>query len=249
MIIRIFAVCRYFSLVALIYVFSGCYRFYNPGYQHVTLFQEEKEMQFGLGTDWSHGIGLDYLDLYVAANPIKHVGLSFDFLTYYGNVKGKNSENSYRHYNFSAGLGGYLPVWEKFVFENYLICSYGFYHKPSNFNLLNNFDFAFQPAFGYRHKYFSIALSGSLKERFFRSDNKDENNYMGFKDVIDKNFYFIEPAITVGYGTELLKLEVQYKKIFVEKSFPGSFLHYYIGVGVNLYLKKSTSNKKQKDFD
>lgn len=86
-----------------------------------------------------------------------------------------------------------------------------------------------QPSFGASNKFFDFAISG----RFTRV-NYDLNivkplppntdDYRDFREVGQRDFYFFEPAVTVGVGYKWVKLRGQY--VVSEKLSAGSISYY-----------------------
>ncbi len=147
-----------------------------------------------------------------------------------GFYRNYNGDNGYNNNGVIGELGiGYFRNSEKnFVFETFIGGGYGQVHKQEkmtdSFN--NQYSASFdaraakgflQTNFGYRSKYFDIALTpkfSAVKYTYF-----DQTNYSSAdlkKDYLDANnltnpvYLFAEPAITLRGGYKFIKLQAQY---------------------------------------
>lgn len=121
--------------------------------------------------------------------------------------------------------GGYFkPITENWIFEVYGIVGYGSFenHLPStkadypltNGNISANLlRVGIQPNFGYKSKYFSIAISSRIVNLSYSNikgdlifDNEHQTDYL----KNNSSNYLVEPALTIKGGLEKIKLQLQY---------------------------------------
>lgn len=125
---------------------------------------------------------------------------------------------------FELGGGYFKPVGEKFVFETYGIVGFGSMenHLPSTVTASPQtkgdisakiLRFGIQPNFGYKSKSFSAAISSRIVSLNYNSvegdlifDGVNQINYL----EENKSNFLIEPALTIKFGLEKVKLQFQY---------------------------------------
>jgi hypothetical protein len=125
---------------------------------------------------------------------------------------------------FEVGGGYFKPVFEKFVFETYGIIGFGSMenHLPSTVasnpqtkgdisaNILR---YGIQPNFGFKSPHFSVAVSSRIVNLSY-SNAKGDLIYEGINETKylgdNKNYFLIEPAITIKGGFDKIKLLLQY---------------------------------------
>ena len=121
--------------------------------------------------------------------------------------------------------GGYFkPISENWVFEVYGILGFGSFenHLPSTKNAYpqtngdisaNILRVGVQPNFGYKSKYFSVAVSSRIVNLSYSNIKEDlifeATNQPNYLKGNSSNF-LIEPALTVRGGFEKFKLQLQY---------------------------------------
>jgi hypothetical protein len=116
-----------------------------------------------------------------------------------------------------------------------------------------------QPSIGYWRKYFDIALSARFSQvtydlhptdlyiSILESENQPTDNF-----AIEKsNFYFFEPAISVGAGTENFRLRYQY---IITSKLNSPDLEYtknnfFLTLTATFNLNKCITKNKKKQFD
>lgn len=125
---------------------------------------------------------------------------------------------------FEGGIGFFKPIQEHWVFETYGIFGIGSMenHFPSskdNYPLTTGdisadvMRYGIQPNFGFESKYFSAAVSARFVNLTYNNikgnlifENEQQVDYL--KD--NSSNFLIEPAFTIRFGLENVKLQLQY---------------------------------------
>ena len=125
---------------------------------------------------------------------------------------------------FELGGGYYTPIMDNFVFEAYGLLGFG--TMENNFPSTqeenpeskgdisaNVLRVGIQPNFGYKSKYFEVALSSRIVNLMYNSiegdlifNGKNQIDYL----TDNKSSFLLEPALTVRGGLENIKLQIQY---------------------------------------
>lgn len=122
------------------------------------------------------------------------------------------------------GAGYFLPVNDHFVFETYGLLGYGSFenHFPSTTSTYphtkgnisaNLFRVGIQPNFGFRSKYFVIAVSARLSNVSYSNITGDliyEHEHQPTYLRNNSSSLMLEPALTIRGGAPKLKMQAQY---------------------------------------
>lgn len=214
-------------ILGLMLGFTSCNSYlYYPTSQNVLRFKEKGDINLAYGLD-EHGY-----DSYNAGYSITdNVALISDFKTFH--TYSSDSDIEYK-------IGDYLWDNELVIYKKYLDCiypainiGYGFGEIDRNeddYRLGLNRQFI-QPSIGFSNQFFDFAISSrfsrvdyDLKQLKDIGGSQSFEEYYDFRDVGKKDFYFLEPAITVGVGYKFVKL--RYQIIFINKLSSGDIRYY-----------------------
>lgn len=237
--------------LVLVILASSCTRYYYiPNSQNVPLFKERNEYRFMAG---SGGIGdeIKTTELQAAYSITDHVAVSASFLGAKGGSQTHDTANNWGEGNYLEGaLGYYRPMDYNCVFEMFAGMGGGSQHHQYGSSARNNgkadlslSKFFIQPAFGYTHKYFDVALSMRISSlSFYKIDRQIDSGERGFGEVRDIQAYphsfLLEPAFTIRGGWKYVKLQVQW--VFSQNlSHPNlSFQNSNLNVGLYISLAR-----------
>lgn len=198
-------------------IFTGCSpKFYTPNTQNVPLISERGETNLTLS---GNGNQIEFQGAYgvtegfaVKANGALFIPSDLD------NGNGGSAK-------FIEFGGGYFkPIADNFVLEVYGIFGIGNLenHFPASISenphtngdiSANIFRYGIQPNFGYKSKYFSVAISSRIVNLNYSNIKGnlifEEADQIIYLNNNSSNF-LLEPAITVKGGFEKVKLQLQY---------------------------------------
>ena len=207
---------------------SGCQSiFYTPNAQNVPLFTEKKEANISGAlqiSNYSTGV-----DIQIAASVTNHIGLIFNFNHWAGSwegteflISGNKFYGSHKCNFGEMGVGYYLPIKNKFVFETYGGIGIG---KVVNENDLSQDTkikynrYFLQPAIGFYHKNIKLIFSTRFCGLDFRDIYYSGSNYNLDEEIIyaeNNPFSFlIEPAFTFRGGWKYFKFQIQVGRSFI----------------------------------
>lgn len=220
---------------------SSCsHTYYAPAVQHVPLFHEKNDKDIALfvgGADLIPFVGVqgayaltDYLGIMGG-----YTNISVE--SYIEEGGQKQFQGSGVGHHFDLALGYYRPLLDNnFVFEVYA----GVEHLSQQHRYSNNVSFGgtdyvyagkskissykyyVQPAMGFTHKYFDVAISSRLGWLNFYNVDVIDGNRMSDDDFLKLNFlandynnaFMLEPAITIRGGWKYVKIQAQYSYSF-----------------------------------
>ncbi|MCB5288235.1 MAG: hypothetical protein LHW64_10610 [Candidatus Cloacimonetes bacterium] len=197
--------------------FASCNpKFYIPNTQNVPLISEKGETNLTLS---GNGNQVEFQGAY---GLFENIAIKADGGLFIPSNLDNGNGGSGKFLEFGAGY--FKPLNNNFVFETYAIFGFGSVenHMPSTIESYpltkgdisaNIMRFGIQPVFGYKTKYFSIAISSRFVNLSYNHIEGDlivadipQTTYL--KD--NSSNFLIEPAITIRGGFEKLKLQVQY---------------------------------------
>ena len=198
---------------------SSCtHYYYVANVQNVPLFREKNEFRFS-GTA-GNGDESNYIELQSAYSISDKIGIMANFMSASG---GAVSDNSYGKGNYLDGaIGYYKPIGKSGVFEIYGGLGGSRQHHQYEKNSTADLSFTklfVQPSFGLTFKPFDIAFSTRICRLAFNST--DNNSYLynpnnlssdrrnELNTVVNKNHFFLEPALTIRAGWKNVKLQFQ----------------------------------------
>jgi|SRR5690554_143211 len=207
-------------LIAFVGLFSCSPKFYAPNTQNVPLISEKGEVNLSAVTDGNQ------FEVQGAFGIVDHFSMQVNG----GIFVPSDLDNGNGGSGKFGELGlGYFNSWnEKWVFEAYGIGGFGTVenHMPTTLedypettgkisaNLLR---VGIQPSFGFKSKYFTIALSSRLVNLSYNKirgdlvyNNKPQSDYLNQH----KSSILLEPALTIRGGLERIKLQLQYGHSF-----------------------------------
>ncbi len=236
------AVC--ISLLFVSIMFQSCNPvFYCPTPRNVPLFSEKGEFTTNLSQSSEFDLGLDAQYAYALTD---NVGLmaNLSFYNSSGSIRGKG-------YLYELGSGYFMPIkdLDYLIFEAYGLIGFGDMelkflteeHANGLFNS-NILRLGIQPSFGFKHKYFSAAITARLvylNHFKIRGENPVfyDLNLIDHVQANNNNFLF-EPALTLRAGLENIKLQVQLgAALFMKKS--DLYIYESSGsIGVHFYFNR-----------
>lgn len=94
------------------------------------------------------------------------------------------------------------------------------------------------PAFSFSNKFFDFAISARFSRASYQLNitaplSPEDELYFDFRDIGKRDFYFVEPAVTVGVGSKWVKLRGQY---VVSQKLSDSAISYYTDPNLILSL-------------
>jgi hypothetical protein len=249
-----------FTCMLLSLIGYGCsHYYYVPNIQNVPLFREKNE--YRISGIYAEGDKSSSIEVQSAYSLTRNIGISANFLTAWG---GEPPDKSYgKGYYFDGALGYFKPLGKYSIFEIYGgIGGCGQHHQYVSqlynqssgiyYQSLGTSDLSFvrsfvQPSFGVTFTYLDAAFSARISRLSFTNI---DNHIYGNQDLSDelynlsgKSHFFLEPAITLRAGWDVVKLQFQasYSK-YLNK--PEAYFgeEYHIGFGIILSLP--AKNKK-----
>lgn len=221
---------------------NGCiHSYYLPNTHNVPLLTEKKDVRISAGTYQGLQTGFEFQGSYAVTN---NIGLMGNAMA----VSGTNSYGDSRIRYFDLGCGYFKPLNSHFVFETYAVAGFGSARNTFESGSYNDANFTklfVQPSIGYKSKFMDLALSFRLASLNFTS--LVNTGQIGGTDLTDiqfiqnnSNSFLSEPAITVRFGSDRLKLQGQYGWSFnmSHPEFPqGDKFYYSIGIAVSINAK------------
>jgi hypothetical protein len=214
-----------FLILALAIGFSSCSSyFYYPTSQNVLRFKDKGDVNVAFGLD-EHG----YKSYNLGYSLTDNVALISDFKTFHT----YSSESDMRY-----KIGDFYWDNELIIYKNYqdrifpaINFGYGFgqINRNEDYYRLGVDRQFIQPSIGFSNNYFDFAVSSrfsrvhyDLKQtRSFNLSNRQSfEEYFDLRDVGKKDFYFLEPSLTLGVGYKFAKLRFQ--SIYVNKISSGN---------------------------
>lgn len=214
-----------FFLAASFLLLEGCtHYYYVSNTQQVPLFTEKNELSFSGGTLLKYRN--TSVELQGAYSLTDKIAVSAAFL----HVEGKEGFDWGKGNYFEAAAGYYKPVKRHRAFEIFggiggSKQSHGYrtefsihdslpQSKPGGTSDMKFVKFFVQPSYGWKYYRFELALSARFSNlTFLDINNKIIKNQRQFQYVWEienrNNFFFFEPALTIRFGTDNLKVQVQ----------------------------------------
>lgn len=204
------------SLLGLFSLFSCSPKFYSPNTQNVPLISEQGEGNINFSTNGNQ------FELQAAYGVTNHFGMQLNGGLFI--PKNLDNGNGGSGKFGELGLGYFTSFDEKWILEAYGLGGFGTVenHMPSTLedypgttgnisaNLLR---IGVQPSFGFKSKYFTIALSSRIVNLSYHKLRGD----LTYRDELQTDYlrdnastFLIEPALTIRGGIEQFKLQVQY---------------------------------------
>ena len=199
------------------FLMSGCtHYFYLPNSHNVPLLHEKNDARLSLGsytgTDGSTSAsGFEFQGSYAVTNKV-------GIMASYMHASGSSGEEYGRGAYADVGAGYFTAGKSKhFVFETFGVIGYGgAENRFSNFATCKvNFTKVFvQPTLGYKSKNFDAAFSWRLASLHYASfgfnGQLTEADMNGIRTLeTNPDFILSEPGITLRFGFEDLKIQVQ----------------------------------------
>lgn len=158
-------------------------------------FTEEKQLVIA-ATESKNAISC-----YVGYSFNKHIGFSTGISS-----MGRNFYEAVLDKRFiDHELAFYQPINQNLMFGMNVGLGYG-NQEIENYDIVKPRKQFFRPFIGYTSDHFEFALSSQLVRAKFLSDNLDSQNLT----IDDAEYYFLEPALTIGVGIKESKLRIQY---------------------------------------
>lgn len=152
------------------------------------------------------------------------------------------------------GAGYFKNFSSNFVFETYGLFCFGTMDLENNSSGIDSFSakfnrFGIQPSLSYVRKHFSTSLSSRFVHLKYKDiDGNSDSDYFAPNFLKTNNAYWLlEPAITIQFGWENLKLQLQYVHSFnlTDPSFEQE--REIISLGLKLNIKPNR-NEKHKTY-
>ncbi len=210
------------SIGMFLLLIAGCSTvFYAPNSQNVPMFTEQGQGEFGFGL----GSAVSNNSTYVSSTfELQTAYAFFDNWAGQVNYMSMTSLASYgagARINYLEGAFGYFfPFHENFVLEVYPGVGFG---NISNTIFLTDISLLYanasftklfiQPSIGYHFKGFEIAFSSRLTYlNYYKVDHNIpfENFEEVGLDQLEKEYYNFEPAVSLGWRFNNVKLEIQW---------------------------------------
>lgn len=247
-----------FIFIIVVIVFTSCSPiYYVPNTQEIPLFTEKNQGRGHIGLGNTSETSL--FKISGAYSFSKHFGIT-------GNVflVSAKSSNGQTKKGASTGLGlvHFLPVDENFIFESTLGFASG---KAINEDIkgieneVRFVNFYCQPSIGQAMKHFEMIFSLKYNIHTYTKLNStllslaqvdNVNTPLGQKILfdypLDKTYHFLEPALTIRFGWESVKLHVQfvYSSLISQTDFYRERAN--INFGINFkFGNKSSSNPEK----
>lgn len=186
--------------------------YYAPNSQNIPIMKAKGQTNLGIGyneSDYTHGFEIQ------AAHAItNHIALQIN-----GDWVNGDSSNDYKATGrmLEIGAGYFKKTAPHFVFETYGLFCFGKVELEKTTSNTNNFSAKFnrmgiQPSLSYSRKHFSTSLSSRFVHLKYRDINGDQNSTDFDPNYLRTNnaYWLLEPALTIQFGTENLKLQLQY---------------------------------------
>ncbi len=248
--------------------------YYIPNVQNVPLFKEKNEyrasVEVGVGSYFSNK------EVQAAYSITDKIAIMANFMSF----KNVNNGNVANGKYFDAAVGYYKPLGKSGVFEVYGGFGTGNLHDQYNpynvydttglilqsYNQISSLSFTkifLQPSIGLTFKGFDIALSTRICGLYFNKinnqiiDNHQPNsdcNQNDFERVNmlahNKNWYFIEPALTIRGGWKYVKAQLQAGistiNLYRPNQYGGLFDPFNFNMGLYITIAKRYGKKFQK---
>ncbi|HLV42216.1 MAG TPA: hypothetical protein VKY37_08055 [Brumimicrobium sp.] len=220
-------------------LFSCSPKFYSPNTQNVPLISEQGEVSLNVSTDGNQ------FEFQGAGGIANNFSMQLNGGLFIPNDLDNGNGGSGKF--GELGLGYFTSFNEKWVLEIYGLGGIGTVenHMPSTLedypgtngkissNLLR---VGVQPSFGFKSKYFTIALSSRLVNLSYDKIRGD----LTYKDELQTDYLrrnsshvLLEPALTIRGGFERIKLQAQYGYSFNLTNYNFRQEHVLLTVGVN----------------
>jgi hypothetical protein len=225
---------------------GGCsHYYYVPNVQNVPLFREKDECR--LSAMVAGGDETSCAEIQGAYSITKNIGVMANFMSAKG---GTTSDKNYGKGNyFDGAIGYYKPINSHQVFEIYggLGLSNQNHKYTNEYSGMDNgtSDLSFtkiflQPSYGITFNSFDIAFSTRICRLSFNTvGNYIIGNTYEYDELNNiaqnKNYLFLEPAITVRGGWKHVKLQVQASTSSYAKS-DLPFEDYHLGIGMYITI-------------
>ncbi|MDD4149224.1 MAG: hypothetical protein PHE33_04285 [Bacteroidales bacterium] len=204
-------------LLVMAVAFVSCNpKFYTPNTQNVPLITEKGETNLTLSGNFNQ------VEFQGAYGLFENIAIKTNAGLFIPSDLENGNGGSGKFIEFGGGY--FKPLNNNFVFETYAIIGLGTFenHFPSTMDShpqtlgdisANILRIGIQPNFGYKSKYFSVALSSRIVNLSYSNISgdlifEDANQLAYLKD--NPSNYLLEPALTIKAGFEKLKLQVQY---------------------------------------
>jgi hypothetical protein len=211
-----------FTTLILAVTLSSCnHYYYVANVQNVPLFREKHD--FRLTGAYGKGEKSECTEVQAAFSPTDNIGIMTNFMSAKGGNESDNTGCANGTY-FDGAIGYYKTLKKHGVFEIYGGLGWCNQHHQYSDLLLNpcgTSDLSFtnlfvQPSLGLTFNHFDLALSTRICRLTFTSiDNHvygqmDSYDYDDLNNIANKNYLFLEPALTIRGGWKNVKVQIQY---------------------------------------
>jgi hypothetical protein len=216
---------KIFFLLAAILLCSCTHYYYVPNIQNIPLFREKNE--YHLSGSYGGGMYSNSIEVQASYSLPYNIGLMANYMHTKG---GDISDNDYGKGNYFEGALGYYKPFEEFegVFEIYGGIGGGkqnheyssrhfdqweYYHSYDGRSDMSFSKLFVQPSFGLTFDMFDVALSTRLCRLSFADIHNNITDPVELDEansLSDKNYYFIEPALTLRGGWKYVKFQFQF---------------------------------------
>lgn len=215
-----------FSCVVLLCA-TSCTTYYVPNSQEIPLFTKKNQgrvnLEFVAYPELSKAFKIS--GAYSFADNFAATGNVF-MISEIDDEKNSYYKSSHRGYSVGLGLINFIPIGKIYVFETTVgfaggNAKNGYINGGSIENKVNFVNFFIQPAIGLVKDRFEMAISLKYNIHTYTDLNLtlinsaknqcilEQSGAIYYDYPIDKTFYFLEPAITVRYGWEHIKISLQ----------------------------------------
>ena len=205
-------ITKHVSVLLVILLFQQCtHYYYAPNKVNMPLFREKGETKISIGTGGTDEVGMD--EVQFAYSITDHIGImanlakGFDAYDY-------DWGGGYYH---EGGIGYFSPMTRRSIFEVYGGFGDGNTKHHYNDSKIAHVEFDkyfLQPSFGFRWKYFEIAVGTRICALYFDHVKQHEELIPDEQKHIDyirnnRLSYLVEPAIGFNLGFQRFKLTFQ----------------------------------------
>lgn len=254
------------TLILAVSLSSCTHYYYVANVQNVPLFREKHD--FHITGAYGGGDASECTEVQVAFSPANHFGIMTDFMSATGKnptwdyITSMNRVTVATGTYFDGAIGYYKTLKEHGVFEIYGglgRCDQHHQYSDLFSNSWGSSDLSFtklfiQPSVGLTFNHFDMAFSTRICRLSFTSinnqiDQTDTYDYDDLNNLANKNYLFLEPALTLRAGWKNVKLQIQYARANINNKPALNFVeqaHISIGLFIAISGKSGQDvSKKQ----
>lgn len=217
------------SLLAIV----SCTTYYVPNSQEIPLFTDKHEGRANAEFVAYQGLSKAFKisGAYSFANNFAATGNVF-MISEIDDEKNSFYKSSHRGYSVGLGLINFIPIGKIYVFETTVgfaggNAKNGYINGGSIENKVNFVNFFIQPSIGLIKERFEIAISLKYNIHTYTDLNitlinsaknqgiLEQSGAIYYDYPINKTFHFLEPAFTIRYGWEDVKISLQIVPSFI----------------------------------